>query len=64
MEELAVAGLEESDAKGIPDAHDPKLGHLGGKRSNGIPDLNRDPVEMKQNEAGKCEGETTDTNGW
>lgn len=47
MEELVVVGLEESDVKGILDVYDLKLGYFGGKRFNGIFDLNCDLVEMK-----------------
>lgn len=53
MEELAVAGLEEGDSKGIPDAHNPELSHLGSEWTDGVADLDGEPVEVKENDAGK-----------
>lgn len=51
MEELAVAGLEQGDAEGIPDAHDPILGHLWGEGPQGVAELDGYPVEMKEDDA-------------
>lgn len=51
--------MEEGNAKGEPDAHDPVLDARGHISSIEIPELDGDPVHVQQDDGAKREGQAT-----
>ena len=60
VEEAGVGGLEEGDAKGQPDAHDPKFDHLGHEGAVDVGEGRHEPVAVEEEDGGEGEGQAAD----
>ena len=59
VEETAVGGVEEGDAKGKPDTHDPKLNTRCHMRTVDVTNLDTAPVHVHQGNGAEGKGEST-----